>query len=371
MLALAQLTDWDTRYEIVASLVVAAATFVLLLALLGRTLTGPGPRTLAALMVSVIFFSTMQAENWLSGFQLTWFLTNAGLVAAVWALSTRRISRAWAQVGLAAAAALVATFSLASGIFVWLAAVPLLLREARLRRWLGLWLALAALTTWAYYTDFTATPQGLPSKWLFLQRPGAFLEYLATYFVTPLLTPPAPIGLVNAVALAYAASFGALLWYFWRRHRGELTSTLLPWLCLGGASLVTGVSTDVSRLGMGVSQAYSNRYTTMSQFLLITFIVVLFKGIEVARDLSGALATAARYVGAISLVALVTGVLVVYSNGVGDMRRRHRAIVERRHCALVATAPTNPCLRRLYPVPDIAYTRLVYLRTEHLSTFRH
>lgn len=125
MISLAVLTGWDTRYEVATNIILAVASSALLWLLLRRTFAHRTVLAVAAFVVSVIVFSPSQYENWLWGWQIQWFLNLLALIAAVWALSGWRQSP-WPRLVVAAAAATVATYSLASGFLVWLICLPLI-----------------------------------------------------------------------------------------------------------------------------------------------------------------------------------------------------------------------------------------------------
>src|ERR1700730_10878065 len=74
MFGLAMLSHWDTRVLMAFSLLVAAASFGLLFGLLRRTIRGLWPLALTAALVSLVFFSPVQWENWLWGWQIEWFM---------------------------------------------------------------------------------------------------------------------------------------------------------------------------------------------------------------------------------------------------------------------------------------------------------
>lgn len=108
----------DFRILMFASLVVAALTIPALLRLLPLTL--PYRRVLATLTV----FGLSQSENWLWGFQLSWFLVNFCVLWALALAQRARHTRGRLHVALIAgalASCAVATVTSAHGVLSWFA----------------------------------------------------------------------------------------------------------------------------------------------------------------------------------------------------------------------------------------------------------
>ena len=83
---LAQLDSWNIVAECFASLVVAVLAFLVLARAARRT----GIGSFGVLLVfSLIWFSPVQWENWLWGWEVEWFLNVLGVTMVVWALSCR------------------------------------------------------------------------------------------------------------------------------------------------------------------------------------------------------------------------------------------------------------------------------------------
>jgi len=82
MLGLARLTDWDIRYEMATSILLATGIFLLLVRqvkITARKLAAPELRW-AIPLFSVIVFSVSQYQNWLWGGQLQMFLSVFGVI---------------------------------------------------------------------------------------------------------------------------------------------------------------------------------------------------------------------------------------------------------------------------------------------------
>lgn len=363
MIVLAWATHWNTHYELVFSLAVAATSFVFLYLIIMRTFKNKWLAAGAAIATSLVFFSPMAWENWLWGWQIQWYLNIAGLIIAVWALTTWRYKSDLVRVLVAAAAAVVATYSLASGLFVWFVCLPIFIFNPAVRKWWKLWITLAVISIGVHYIGYV-DPSYHPSKGIFLHQPLDYIHYVLVYIARPIVVD---FLLSVNVAVLYMVSIFASLIYVWRYKRQQLTSSLLPWLCLGLYACFAAASTGVSRLGFGVEQAYASRYTTLSIFLLIACLVTLFKIIELTleRGIPKKAGTAARYVIVIILTLLLQAILLNYPKSVVQMKQKSEYLQTVSFCAHTAESSQDECLVKLYPNKDVAWERLEYLRSVH------
>ncbi|HUC89532.1 MAG TPA: hypothetical protein VMR45_01915 [Patescibacteria group bacterium] len=361
MLALAIFSHWNVTWEMAASLVLAAISFIFIYLMLSKTLDNKSIRWAAALVVSCIFFSPIQWENWLWGWQLQWYLNILGLVVAVWALSTWKASQP-KRVLLAAAAATVATYSLGSGLFVWILCIPLFRFFRFHKKWLWLWVALGIAVIGANYIGYH-DPVNSPAKGVFLSNPVGFVKYLLVY-----LSRPLALNMHQTIIIAplYLAGICALLFYFYRYKKNELYSNLLPWICFGVYGCFAALETAVARLALGVEQAYSSRYVALSQLLLIMFVVLAFKILEDTYHKKNDSARArTKYVLIIVLAIVMLFTLINGIKGARQFSRQSVYLHKAQHCAQTAKSSKDPCLLLLYPSPGIVWDRLQYLRSTH------
>ena len=361
MFGLAEISRWNVMWEMAASLALAAVTFWLLCKVLAKTITNQQWRQIATVLISIVFFSPMAWENWLWGWQVQWYLNVLGLVLAIWALSTWQ-AVPYKRVLLAAAGAVLATYSLASGFFVWLVCLPLFWYVKPLRAWAWVWGGCALAAVAGHYVGYQ-DPVNSPSRTLFLHQPVAYVKYIVIYLAHPLAFASQ---LVIIIAPLYAVAFGSVLLQLYRHARQTLTTSLLPWLILGVYACLAAASTGVTRLGISVGQAYSSRYTTLSLLLLITFIVLLCKVLESLSGKKSPTLNGRTKKAAVSILAAV-GVLVVlgYGSGALDMHRHSAYLHKLQHCARTASSVHDPCLTTLYPSPGSVWPRLLYLRSIH------
>jgi hypothetical protein len=296
-----------------------------------------------------------------------------GVVGALCALSIWKSPRSWKPMAVAIAAATLATFSLGSGMLVWVACLPLLLVDRRLRRWTPIWVALGAVEISLYFTDY----QRLSNQddiAAVLRHPVAFGCYLSIYLARPLLPGPSPhkSELVTGwLLLVLAAAFG----YLALRRRADL-AIALPWFCLAGYTVLAGTVTASSRLVFGIQQAAASRYTAISNLFVVSTVAVLcivaggWRRREAPAGDGGGGRIAARSVPGLSAVVLVLiGALALanYWPGFTHLRQDGLERKEVLACALRAAGPEDPCLAELYPDTRVAWDRVQYLRSIHMG----
>lgn len=353
MVALACITSWNTKFEVAANVVLAAGSMWFLWLMLRKTLTKGKLLLAVTFLVSLILFSPVQFENWMWGWQIQWYLNIFGLIVAVWALTTWRSKNVLVKLIVAGLCATLATYSLASGFLVWLICVPILWSSKDFRHFLPHWIFIAAVVVGVHYIGYVDPPYH-PSKLLFLQEPVQFLVYFLVYIGRP-LTWDFFIGV--PVAVVYLTAVVISLTYYFQHFKNKL-EPILPWLCLGLYSLLAAISTDMSRLGLGVEQSYASRYVTLSMLFLISFIVILAKFVELSP------AKVKKIILAI-LATIAILVAVNYAKGLGQMKERHAYLLNVKQCAVTATSENDDCLLLLYPDKQSVWPRLEYLRSIH------
>ncbi len=235
----------------------------------------PGERFflhLANVVCGVLIFSLVQAENWLWGIDLAWFLVNACVVLAVLVLAPARTGATGRRLWLAGTLCLVASFTMAQGLLAWLALLPMVgmlpgtanQRWGRASIWLGVFVACLAVYMIGYWS-----PPGHPDPWYFLGAPHRALRFLLTLLGAPLAREVVNATLLGAVLLT------AFLWYGTRliRPRGGVPlAALMPWFSLGLFALLFAGMVTLGRGGMGVDGAMAGRYTTSALLLGIAVV---------------------------------------------------------------------------------------------------
>jgi hypothetical protein len=243
--------------------------------MLYRTFEGRPPLWLP-IAFSLVVFSPAQQENWLWGWQIQFFMTILGTVAAVWSLQRwpGRLEGLFAAI----AATVLATFSLSSGLFTWVAVIPVLLMQKPLK-WnrIAIWAGAAAVTIGLYLHNYFKPPEHPPLT-KFLEAPWEFVQYVLMYLGSPLAFDSTKAALrLGAAELAFCV---AMLILAVRHRRSELT-VLMPWLALGAQAIMLALATGIGRVGFSARQALSGRYITISSLLLLAALVVFARWLSV------------------------------------------------------------------------------------------
>lgn len=361
MMGLAVMTRWHVGAEIATNLVLALTSFVVVTLLLRRTFGTLEPRYQAAIAAATawLWFSPVQWENWLWGWQIQWFLSILGLVLAIWALAAwPRAWRAGWALPAATLGAITATYSLGNGFLVWVAGLIPLLLQRRGRRTYTVWVtsAVAALALYYYHYQDPNPAERL----LWLKEPLAYAGYVLAY-----LGGVFAVGFVQLAVVAGAGLsliFCGSLIYLWRYDRPALLR-LGAWIGLAVYAILSACLGGIARLDLGVSQAVSSRYTTVSQLMVIATAILAGHAL---RALHKHHRSRQPQILAISKAVIISACIilgVVYLRGILAMDHFQRSLSGTQACMRAATPQS--CLLKAYPNQNIIWDRLQYLRSIH------
>ena len=230
---------------------------------------------------SLIFFSPIQVENWLWGFQISWFLIINCMISAVYFLSSTNLKY---KIFISASLCLIASFSCAHGLLTWIALTPLILSTCR-HSWKN---KLFTLISWYFgflisvviYTIGYQKPSSHPDTLFFLKNPVNFLKYFFSLAGSPFNVNQTPIaGILGLLAISLFLYFNySFIKCLFSKDRNDVSrlfqSKIAPWLSIGWFAVLFVLMTSVGRVGFGVEQAAASRYTSMSNLLFISCLQV-------------------------------------------------------------------------------------------------
>lgn len=257
-LGLAALDGWDTRVEALISVLLVVVSQLCVLRLFCRERDAERA-ALPFLTASLLLYSLAQVENFLWGFQLSWFLVNALVLAMLVALSwksPRPADPARFLAGLCCAVA--ATFSMLFGFAAWPAGMVLLVRGPALRRsaLLVLWALAAVACAVAYAQGYHRPPD----------EHGWFAEAASPWLDLPqfaLAVLGSPFGLAGGRWLCELLGLGlCVAFVVLAAHAARRGGVDDAWSGLFVFAVVVALLTAVGRTAYGVDAAVLSRYTT-------------------------------------------------------------------------------------------------------------
>lgn len=370
LLALALVTDWDTRAEVALNLAVSAATLAVLVGLLRLTVHAWSPALVPwlALATSAVTFSLARYEAWVWGPSLATVTSAAWASLAMWGLAWR--GRRGAGPWLAMLCAVAAAFSFTNGL-VLLVLVPLgLLLDPRPtagpfeRRAPIAAAVISAIVVTAYFAGFATPASSVAGA---LAHPGAVTGFLLVYLGAPLgALSPLASAVVGATGLAGGAGAGGWLW----TRRPGRRAAVLPWLLLGAFGVLAGGMAAAGRFRFGVEHALASRYQTFSGLYWIAVVVVSALAIrEVAASVTRRRAVIVSGVGAVACLAAIAYVQT-WTASWPPFRFRVEALRRGRECVVFHAVSPETCLALIYPDPDIARRRSRRLEALASGPFR-
>lgn len=363
MLMLASFSHWNLRLETFVSFLLVGVSVIVLGLIVRRSLARERVFALTGIIaVSWILFSPVQWENWLWGWQIEWFLMITAVVSAIWfALKAVRgpVVQYWWLVG-AAISAIIASYSLGGGVFIWAAILPILIGYKIGWRWIISWSGLGVLVTALYLVGYHSPANDFPAS-LIIHQPFQFVRHFFTLIGRPL---GSDIVSSSMWGLGLSFIFVISLGYLARRGRAHLLNAL-PWVSLGLFALLACGLTSFSRFGAGVEQAMSSRYYAISSlFLVAVMITSLIAIAQYRREFKIGMLGPLLGIG-------FFGMLIVnnYFYGIELAAVQSKTLVAVQACARAATAENHKCLSQTYPYPDVAWKRIEYLKTIHSGGF--
>jgi hypothetical protein len=226
-----------------------------------------------------VWFSPVQVENWLWGWQLEWFLNILGVMLMAFGLSRVKNSKLSYKILLVVlAGGILAQFSLANGTLVWpIILAALVYKKLPIKQIVAV-AATGLITTVLYFVHYI-TPAGAPSKGLALKEPITYAKYVLLYLGRPLTFLHRPAMLAGLLLLII---FVCLSLYLFIREKAKF-SLGIPWIFMGVYAIASALVTGLARLGFGVDEGGTSRYTTISLLLLVSTIILCWQNQSVIK----------------------------------------------------------------------------------------
>ncbi len=274
---LASLTNWNIKYEMLISFLLACSISFSVYHLSKITLNcSPRKRIAYLVLANLLIFSPMQWDNWLWGLQAITFVPIACITASLAIIFSQ--NPLLFKFLLSVILATVATFSFANGMLCWIIIFPALIwiscQSKRKVSWVITgWLLLFGFNLAVYFHDYVK-PESSPSFLEVFVNPIRTIAYFLSFIGSPLgfhdLLSNQIIGLIVIMV------FGLSCFYFLGiQQNRQLLSRAFPWILIGSYAVGSGVLTTVGRVGFGVEQSLESRYITFSTYGILSLIYLL------------------------------------------------------------------------------------------------
>jgi hypothetical protein len=330
-LVVVSLFGWHPVLLMVLTQVLLFAIAVGCMRLSRSTLPPTGVSALTLALSLLVWYTPVQAENLLWGMQFGFYVPPLCLVALL--LLVRRPMPAGWLLGLSAALAFTASFTLANGLLLWgLApiAIAMLAPRRPARPWL-FWSAWAIVTTasiWLYFRGFVRVMTMPTSDRLraIVREPWPMVQGVA-------IGLGAPLGPRNDIDAALRAGYVFLVvtavvigWLGVRAvRRRELLHQSMPWLILGAFGLGFFLMSVPSRVGFfGHAAMFAGRYGVYWACLVVSALHILALLVQDATTARGP-SRAGVVFWALCAIALVGGMARNLPSALAwlDVKREH------------------------------------------------
>ncbi|MBE9142420.1 hypothetical protein [Planktothrix mougeotii] len=389
-LGLGLTSNWNIYAELICSFSLAILTFLGLYQL--SRLTNPEQQDnlfhLTNLLTSLVFFSWIQYQNWLWGFQVAIFLINFCTISACLILSYPKfLSTKWQYIGSAILCG-IASFSSAQGLASWLALIPCVLglegsltqRRKRLLVWILLFLISVYLYFLGYQPDEALKNDAFKNNPDLAQNPSLFL----IHFLFNIIASP----LIGSLQWSWVLGL-IILWYFFyllyelliKNH--HLYSFTFPWISIGLFGLLSSVLIAKGRYYLGADYGIlqSSRFTTHTLLLLVaifqlSLIWVRFKisALELLKNQGiNTVLTYGVLVGILGSLTILRGeYAVIQATDLSFFLKSGQTcltLIDYLEDSPFLNTSVDSCLVRIYP--DVAFLRqeVKRLKTLQLRTF--
>lgn len=374
-LSLAQLTNWDVRYEMLSSFLLACLLSHNIYRLSRLTLNFSQLESLLILFLSnLLIFAPIQYENWLWGIQLIVFIPISCVTLCVVTSYSTLSSKT--KFLICASLCTISTFSYANGIIAWVLVYPILsiseswkwkdiLKEKLL---LGGWVICFSANAIIYFYDYKK-PSYHPSFFYSLQHPFQALEYFLSFLGSPFRFSTTQGDIILASTLG---AFLLILFIFSNVYLVFFTDSksaykTIGWQVIGGYALMSALITTLGRVGFGVEQSLASRYTTFSLYLaiavvhLVAITLIEWRNKKIIRDEILWLNTN-RFIYIVFGIFFILHLIGSVLSAQAMTHVRHQRLTAK-SCIQVMNFVSDECLKTSFPIPEQVKQRANFLNS--------
>ena len=335
---------------------------------------------------NILIFSPIQYENWLFGIQIIYFVPILCITTSIIiAYSKITIS---IKFFFCMCLSVISTFSSANGILCWIVIFPVLAlskshNELPSKKWYLLAWVVSFVSNIFLYLYKYQTPSHHPSLSKAISHPLDALIYFLAFlgglpsfgiYQTYSVLLSSIIGIVLIVIFLIAYAYSAKM-----SKNSRQTYGIYAWLAIAVYSLLTAMIVTLARLGFGLHQALSSRYTTFSLYVLISLInimPIIANQLEREEKFSRSKARSYQII-PFTIVVLLFLHLAIFNIMVDSMARMRLQRLHAKACLLFINYIEDECLtKNVYPNISILRQRantlnnLGYLRPNLIESNR-
>ncbi|MCL2937746.1 MAG: hypothetical protein MGU50_14850 [Trichodesmium sp. MAG_R02] len=280
-LTLAFITKWNIRYEMLVTFLLACIVSINIYLLNRLTIGGSRIKGLTIALISNIFiFSAVQYENWLWGIQIVVFTPIVCITICI-LIAYSRLNNI-AQILICMVLSTISTFSYANGLLAWVIVLPVL-ALVKLKSWsefrkniiLYLFWIIGFIANITFYFHDYQKPLSNPNPFESTQYPYQVLQYFLAFLGGSLGVGSSIQPLNNSIilgAIVIILFISLCSYVLWHIKDYKLQHQTIGWIMLGTYAVISALVTSFGRVGFGIEQALSSRYTTFSTYIIISII---------------------------------------------------------------------------------------------------
>lgn len=356
---LAYLTHWNVKYEVAFTFFIACIISLNIYYLSKLTINGSIVKRLSvAAIANLLIFAPIQWENWLWGMQMIVFIPIACVTTCVLVAYSRLAAKSKFLISICLAT--ISTFSYANGILCWIVVFPVLILKSRKElfknRWLVFsWISCFILNIVAYFNDYKK-PSYHPSFLEALAHPQKAIYYFLSFIGAPLAFGSGIAAPVIGFVLILLFSSACI--YLLRFSKDSaLLHRMAGWLTIGLYTLSSATITTLGRVGFGVEQSLSSRYTTFSVYLAVSlvYIITIIADDINKKYLLKTKKLATQFIYSLTAVTLVLH-LLTSASGIQLMSNTRVERLRGKSCLLFINFVQEECLSKNV-FPDVNYLK--------------
>lgn len=379
-LGLGLLTDWNVKYEMFVVFLLACLTSYNILRLSFFTLKGNKWMSWVLFFIANLFiFSPMQYENWLFGVQIQYLLPMACISSCLLLALTK--TNKYVALIVCILLSLISSYSTPNGFLCWLLTFPVLLirspQKSFFRKWpvVLIWLMGIALTLFFYFFDYK-NPPDYPSTYSIFEHPIDAIKYFFALLGNPIRIVHSLQHITAVGGVVFFIFILILIYLFYHRKDKLLIQNSIVWLMLATYSLVSAGLVTIGRLGFGLYQSLSSRYTSYTLYLIVAGIFLLALIIRHYK-INTRFVIYRNIFLAIFIVYIISVKIDTYPVAVSDLKIFHSRIQHGKAGLLfINHFPHQECENKIYPynprqlwcwanlLNDLGYLRPALLKTD-------